>query len=601
LKLIKDQVHDNIVCSRIEFKLFSYHLFNRLHYIIQNSMAYFVYPSNKTSRFIHSLGVCNVSSLIYKNALNNTNKEVVEKFLKEKKTFIESKDVKEKIDKLIKSRYGTNYLRILKKVYDKDEYLNFELLYDVVEDLVGKDFIKYFCLNSFNDKSLNFVNIILFQCLRFFALLHDYGHLPFSHLFEYAIDEVFEEISEIKQLKESKFYKELEKLLEEDDHIHEIIGKKLSILTLREFQTNSKCEDIEKDAIIKIIYEIMIHILNELYKNKESFFYSLYEIVSGKLDADRMDYTIRDLHASGLNHQYDLDRIVKLYCLVEKNDDKLDDKFRFIPSIQSLYDIESLYIDRNNLYKMVINHHKVKKYDYFLQKAIKIILLEEINNHQKTIDNMCNNNNVAINNLLEALCTILELTSLKDSHYDGETDVVLYKFSQLTDYWLLSLLRTQLMESLVKGEINNSFYEIVQEIFSGTKRFKSLFKREFEFEKFWSDLLQEIKKRGFKDLEEEDVLNCLKNEKFEKFFEKESIFIVYTKKPNAPEKLNFIKSNNEVFEYNFKQKVSEYSIKFFVYYDSQKFEKEKVLEKIKVFILEALSKYQKGENDVQSL
>jgi len=374
LKLIKDQIHDNIVCSKIEFRLFSYHLFNRLHYIIQNSMAYFVYPSNKTSRFIHSLGVCNVSSLIYKNALNNTNKELVEKFLKEKKTFIESNDVKEKIDKLIKSRYGTNSLRILNKIYNKDKSLNFELLYDVIEDLVGKDFIKYFCLNSFNEKSLNFINIILFQCLRFFALLHDYGHLPFSHLFEYAIDEVFEEISEMKDIKESTFYKRLEELLEQDDHIHEIIGKKLSILTLREFQTNSKCENIEKDAMIKIIYEIMIHILNELYKNEESFFYSLYEIVSGKLDADRMDYTIRDLHASGLNHQYDIDRIVKLYCLVEKSDDKLD-KFKFIPSIQSLYDIESLYIDRNNLYKMVINHHKVKKYDYFLQKAIKTSFL----------------------------------------------------------------------------------------------------------------------------------------------------------------------------------------------------------------------------------
>lgn len=560
-------------------------------------MAYFVYPSNKTSRFIHSVGVCYIASLIYKNALDNASNETVKKFFEDKQKFLnESSELREKIKTLLKKVYGARYKRIFEKLFPKDHKINFEFLFPYLEEIVGRDFINYFCLNSYN-KNFDFINIILLQSLRFFALLHDYGHLPFSHLFEFAIDEVFEEISEKGDIKTNnpEFYKKLEFLLEQEDHIHEIIGKKLSIFTLRHLQHEFKIEDnIEKEAAIKIIFEIIIYILNELYKGKESHFYSLYKIVSGELDADRMDYTIRDLVASGLKYQYDIDRIIKNFYLTEiENKEEynpLMDKFKFVPSIRALYDIESLYVDRNNLYKMVINHHKVKKYDSFLQKAIKINLIEEIKQFDN-IDNLMKDDKIIITDLVDVLFTILELTSLEDGLYDGETSISLYKFSQLTDYWLLSFLRNKLISNLIENKEKTFSYKIIEEIFNGTKQFKSLFKREFEFENFWKEILNKIDY-----LNEEDILYCLKNNKFEKKLENEGIYIVYTKTPSTPQQLTFINTdNNKIFDYNFKQKVSEFSIKFFVYYHSKKFSKEEVKENIKQQILNIADDCKKGD------
>ena len=43
-------------------------------------MAYFVYPMNKTSRFIHSIGVMDIASDIFYDSLNNSN--VKEEYLK---------------------------------------------------------------------------------------------------------------------------------------------------------------------------------------------------------------------------------------------------------------------------------------------------------------------------------------------------------------------------------------------------------------------------------------------------------------------------------------------------------------------------------------
>jgi HD superfamily phosphohydrolase len=73
LKFIKDPVRGNIICSNLEFEIFALPIFNRLHYILQNSMAYFVYPMNRTSRFIHSIGVMDIVTEIFCYALNNSN------------------------------------------------------------------------------------------------------------------------------------------------------------------------------------------------------------------------------------------------------------------------------------------------------------------------------------------------------------------------------------------------------------------------------------------------------------------------------------------------------------------------------------------------
>ena len=195
MRFVKDNIWGNIVCSDIEFEIFSFPLFNRLHYILQNSMAYLVYPSNKTSRFIHSLGVCYLAGEIYSNGLKNANIEIVNSFLKSKKTFLTGakNDIVELIDRVIgieADRYKEKFIN--------DNGIKFELLNNYIYEFLGNCFSNYYSINSSRNISsdLSFIKAILFQTTRLFALFHDYGHLPFSHLFEFAIEDFYEEISD---------------------------------------------------------------------------------------------------------------------------------------------------------------------------------------------------------------------------------------------------------------------------------------------------------------------------------------------------------------------------------------------------------------------
>jgi len=486
LKLIKDQIHGNIIFSKLESELFSSAIFNRLHYILQNSMSYLVYPTNKTSRFIHSVGTCDVASKIYNNSLKNSSKEILQKFLLSKKNIIFSFEISKQLEKDL----GLKKYSCIEHYFDKKE-LKFKELLEPLEKLFGLSFINHCTFNNtiFDDKSLNVVNIILLQSLRFFALLHDYGHLPFSHLTEFAIESLFDKLTDSK---ESELYKKLKNLFTYEKDIHEIVGEKLTYLTLLNMKENIlKNENI--DAKLKcgmlIVINIIIEILQELYKAEKSKFYSLYMIISSDLDADRIDYTLRDGLASSLIEKgANTDRILKMFKLDSFESEIYNDSFRFYPAIESLNDIDEFYLDRDKLYKIVFNHHKVKKFDYILEK----IITEKLYNESEIDEN--DSNKSELNNVSDLLSIIFELIEYDTNNItQGNIENFFYKFSQITDYWLLSIIKKDVVKLITCMEPTQSqefTKELMDELFGGIKKFKSLWKRDFEFFNFLDSLIE---------------------------------------------------------------------------------------------------------------
>jgi HD superfamily phosphohydrolase len=557
MRFVKDNIWGNIVCSDIEFEIFSFPLFNRLHYILQNSMAYLVYPSNKTSRFIHSLGVCYLAGEIYSNGLKNANIEIVNSFLKSKKTFLTGakNDIVELIDRVIgieADRYKEKFIN--------DNGIKFELLNNYIYEFLGNCFSNYYSINSSRNISsdLSFIKAILFQTTRLFALFHDYGHLPFSHLFEFAIEDFFDDISESE--KNNEFGKKLKNVINKDDDIHEFIGKKFTILTLRNLQNKISFDDKEKEIAYKIIYELIIYILKEMHKGKDSELYSLYEIISSDLDADRIDYTIRDLNASGLNRQFDADRIIKLFKLSENKDDGVLDKFKFYPSIQSLYDIDGLFKDRENLYKMVLNHHKVKKFDYILQKLIKLILIEDLNNAANK-----NRSNISIDDTRDFFNILFELYEMERIEKQPKLiERIIYKFTQLTDYWLQNILRFYLLKTQLSFYDNEKIKKLGSELLNGTKNFTSLYKREYEYEEFIKKIFKEIENYSER---EREIFDLFRETNWSNRIEEKydlNILIANTKLPKTPKRLKLINNkSNEII--NYKVKMSIFKTKFFIY------------------------------------
>lgn len=571
IKLIKDQIHGNILFSKIESDIYSSSIFNRLHHILQNSMTYLVYPTNKTSRFIHSVGVSKVASEIYLNGLKNSDEETIKTFLEDKKDIFKSSIEKDRLKLVL----GVKAHSCQSIFFNNDHTLKLENLLEALNDIIGENFINHlsFSHKVFEDKSLLVVNILLMQSIRLFGLLHDFGHLPFSHLTEFAIGNVQDKLSDTD--KESEFYKKLIELSDTDDDIHEVIGKKLTYMLLEYLKlSNSKDDNSDLECAKLIVYELFLNILKELHKGKNSRLYSLYEIISSDMDADRIDYTLRDGHASFLIEKgADTERIVQLYKLSTLKDPRFNDGFRFFPAIQSLSDIDEFFIDRFRLYKVVINHHKVKKFDYILQKVITDTLANEIK------DSISIDDNGEISSLLEMLEIILELVMHKQENNVTKEFIeeFFYRFSQLTDYWLLSLLKKDMIKYLKDG--TKTFEEtrrknLLDELFAGSKNFKSLWKRDYEFNAFIEELVEKVEASGvltnglfdddlFKKLMADinktknplekgmKIIKFLNGEspnwltKIEESFVGEEILLVSSKLAKPPENLDLIDLNND--------------------------------------------------------
>jgi len=89
LKVIKDPIYGNIPLSYIDSMILSSLIFNRLHNIRQNGIAYMVYPGAITTRFLHSIGVMHLATECFIHAFHNANIDDLKSFLKSFKNEIE--------------------------------------------------------------------------------------------------------------------------------------------------------------------------------------------------------------------------------------------------------------------------------------------------------------------------------------------------------------------------------------------------------------------------------------------------------------------------------------------------------------------------------
>ncbi|MHA1646699.1 MAG: HD domain-containing protein, partial [Promethearchaeota archaeon] len=174
----------------------------------------------------------------------------------------------------------------------------------------------------------------IIQFMRLAALLHDCGHLPFSHTFENLYN----------------------------NFTHEDIGKQI----------------IEKSSIGEILNihgfnptDLGLYITGESPSNDDNFdiLTELLPLLHSEADADRMDYLLRDAYYTGVPYgKIDIDRIcnfVTLHenkiCFSEKAQDALED---FLYSRYQMYKI--VYIHKTSLcYDLIL--HKI--YENYLKNS----------------------------------------------------------------------------------------------------------------------------------------------------------------------------------------------------------------------------------------
>ena len=154
------------------------------------------------------------------------------------------------------------------------------------------------------------------------ALLHDLGHGPFSHFFEKISNKNHEEMG-------------IQIILDSNSEIHQVLEK-------------------EHKGLSKEVASI----INHTHPNQV-----LSQIISSQLDADRMDYLLRDAYETGTSYgTFDLERILRT---LRYHNGKLCVK------ISGMHSIEDYIMARYHMYWQVYLHPDAKSYEVLIEMFFK--------------------------------------------------------------------------------------------------------------------------------------------------------------------------------------------------------------------------------------
>ncbi len=167
------------------------------------------------------------------------------------------------------------------------------------------------------------------EVLRFAALLHDIGHLPFSHAMEYVF-------ARMGVRAERKLHEELTlNIVKRHPDVREALSK----------------AGIDAAEVASI--------LEGRHRNR-----LLSSILAGDLDADRLDYLPRDaLHTGVAYGLIDRERLVDTITV--------DESGRLALMHKGVEALENFYIARLHMYRAVYHHKTVTAYTLLLAKAFE--------------------------------------------------------------------------------------------------------------------------------------------------------------------------------------------------------------------------------------
>ena len=170
------------------------------------------------------------------------------------------------------------------------------------------------------------------------ALLHDIGHGPFSHAFETVMEQDHEEWT-------------VKIITDENTHINQVF-----------LADDKELNNVIPYEIRKKFPKWICDILNGIFDLRY-----INEIISSQLDADRMDYLLRDAYMCGVKYaRFDLDWLINNLYVGKIN--REDDREGIIVNAEKgVYSLESFIISRYHMYEQVYFHKTTRAAEQLIQ------------------------------------------------------------------------------------------------------------------------------------------------------------------------------------------------------------------------------------------